>query len=373
MDLSTHPHLDTNTVFVGLDLHMDNVVLCAVKNALNSQGQLKGKVISRGTYKTLGPEKQEELEKVLEELLNANPHFVVVESTYNWYWLADMFERRGWQMTIIDPSTVSENKLKVSNDMTDAHYLAERLRLGSARLAPIQPREARAERDLIRKRSSLVEARGKVKVTLTNFYNNQLGIRVKGSYFDHIIEGNLEAGIPIDLHMEIPDFDHPLIRFKCAALLMELHAYNQIIEQIELEIEKFAGVGQYSQLLKSIKGCGDVLSAVIAHEIHDINRFESAGNFVSYCRLAPTAKLSNGKSKGLGNAKNGNAYLSWALTELANFVCRYNPEAKRCYDRMFQKSRLRVKAIRSLAAKLARAIYMMLKHGKPFELQRCFG
>ena len=96
-------------------------------------------------------------------------------------------------------------------------------------------------------------------------------------------------------------------------------------------------------------------------------------DFVSYCRLAPTSKLSNGKSKGLGNAKNGNAYLSWALTELATFVVRYNPEAKRVYDRYFNRSRLRVKAIRSVAAKIARGIFMMLKNGEVFDMKRCFG
>jgi len=79
------------------------------------------------------------------------------------------------------------------------------------------------------------------------------------------------------------------------------------------------------------------------------------------------------KSKGVGNAKNGNAYLSWAFTELANLVVRFNPEAKRYYDRLFNRSRLRVKAIRSLAAKMARAIFMMLKHGETFDLKRCFG
>ena len=87
----------------------------------------------------------------------------------------------------------------------------------------------------------------------------------------------------------------------------------------------------------------------------------------------PTSKLSNGKSKGLGNAKNGNAYLSWALTELATFVVRYNPEAKRVYDRYFNRSRLRVKAIRSVAAKIARGIFMMLKNGEVFDMKRCFG
>ena len=85
-----------------------------------------------------------------------------------------------------------------------------------------------------------------------------------------------------------------------------------------------------------------------------MQRFKSAGDFVSYCRLCSTSKLSNGKSKGLGNAKNGNAYLSWAFTEVAQYASR-NPVIREILQRLLRKyGGLRVKAIRTLAAKIAR-------------------
>jgi transposase len=49
-------------------------------------------------------------------------------------------------------------------------------------------------------------------------------------------------------------------------------------------------------------------------EVGDIDRFTKVGNFVSYCRCVPSQRLSDGKSKGVGNRKNGNRYLSWAFT-----------------------------------------------------------
>ena len=93
-------------------------------------------------------------------------------------------------------------------------------------------------------------------------------------------------------------------------------------------------------------------------------------DFVSYCRLAPTSKLSNGKSKGKGNAKNGNAYLSWALTELATLVARFNRPVQRYLERKLAQRGLRVIAIRSLAAKLARCVYQLLRKKEPFDF-RC--
>jgi len=40
-------------------------------------------------------------------------------------------------------------------------------------------------------------------------------------------------------------------------------------------------------------------------ETGPIERFAQVGNYSSYARCVPTNKISNGKSKGKGNAKNG--------------------------------------------------------------------
>ena len=62
-------------------------------------------------------------------------------------------------------------------------------------------------------------------------------------------------------------------------------------------------------LLKSIPGIGEVLAIVIMLETGDIGRFAEVGNFASYVRCVDSARYSNGKKKGEGNTKNGNAYL----------------------------------------------------------------
>ena len=41
-------------------------------------------------------------------------------------------------------------------------------------------------------------------------------------------------------------------------------------------------------------------------------------------RAVSTQWVSNGKSKGKGNKKNGNKYLSWAFSEAAEFARRYD-------------------------------------------------
>jgi len=74
---------------------------------------------------------------------------------------------------------------------------------------------------------------------------------------------------------------------------------------------------------------------------------------------------------GFPNTNNGNKYLAWAFMEAANFTLRYCPEAKRFYER--KKSRTnRIVALKSVAHKLARACYHILREQRPFDVKRCF-
>ena len=72
-------------------------------------------------------------------------------------------------------------------------------------------------------------------------------------------------------------------------------------------------------------------------ETGTIKRFDSPGNFSSYCRCVKGAKYSNGKKKGATNQKNGNRYIAWAFTEAANFAIRYNPTIRKYYQRSWLK------------------------------------
>ena len=82
-------------------------------------------------------------------------------------------------------------------------------------------------------------------------------------------------------------------------------------------------------------------------------------------------RLSNGKRKGRGNTKNGNKYLAWAYIEAANFAVRYNPRIQRYYQRKRAKTNA-VVAIKTVAHKLARACYYILRDGTDFDVNRAF-
>jgi transposase len=107
-------------------------------------------------------------------------------------------------------------------------------------------------------------------------------------------------------------------------------------------------------------------------ETGEITRFDSVGDYSSYCRMVESTRLSNGKKKGSGNAKCGNRYLSWAWIEAANFAIRFSPEIRRWFDGKASK-KPRPVAIKSVAHKLASAGYHLIKDGGHFDVKRAFG
>jgi len=113
------------------------------------------------------------------------------------------------------------------------------------------------------------------------------------------------------------------------------------------------------------------LGMTIMLETGEIGRFATVGDFASYCRCVSSQKLSNGKRKGQGNVKNGNKYLAWAFVEAANFAVRYNAQIKRFYQRKQAKTN-GVVAIKTVAHKLARACYYILRDQVPFEVDKAF-
>ena len=107
-------------------------------------------------------------------------------------------------------------------------------------------------------------------------------------------------------------------------------------------------------------------------ETGDIGRFPSVGDFASYTRCVGSERVSNGKKKGKGNTKNGNAYLAWAFTEAAAFATRYDKTIQRYYQRKCAKSKHMMVARKAVAHKLARACYHMLREQKAFDVKRAF-
>jgi transposase len=153
--------------------------------------------------------------------------------------------------------------------------------------------------------------------------------------------------------------------------LLVMRAQEAAIDLLEREaLAQVRWRPAYHHLL-SVSGIGPVLGLTILLETGPVERFVAVGHYASYSRCVGSEHLSNGKRKGHGNTKSGNKYLAWAYVEAANFAVRYNATIKRYYQRKRAKTN-GVVAIKTVAHKLARACYYILRDGTDFAVSRAF-
>jgi len=278
---------------------------------------------------------------------------IVVESTFNWYWLVDGLMENGYEVHLANPSAIKQYEgLKHVDDTRDSFWLAHMLRLNILPEGYIYPKEERHLRDLLRKRMRLVRERTSHILSLESMVNRNLGLQISGNSIKCLEERDAE---------KLFKNPHLIMSAKSSIAIMRL--LTEHIKAIEKEVKSQVKLRKPFQSLLTVPGIGDILGLTIMLEVGDIGRFPKVGHYSSYCRCVTTARLSNGKSKGKGNSKNGNKYLAWAYVEAANLTMRYCPQARRFYQRKMEKEG-GVVAIKALANKLARATYyLMLRSG----------
>src|SRR5262249_39468907 len=210
---------------------------------------------------------------------------------------------------------------KAKNDQIDAEKIARLLRGGNLPVAYAYPRAMRATRDLLRRRTFLVRKRAELLAHLvnTNSQYNLPPLTKKLSYAANRGELNLPSR-----------FADPSVRKSVEADLALIDALDGQVGDLELHLTRTAKVDdpQAYQRLLSVPGVGKFLALVLLSEIHDVRRFGSAGEFLSYARLVRCAHESAGKKKGTGGGKIGNAHLKWAFSEATALFLRGSEQAK---------------------------------------------
>jgi transposase len=337
------------SLYGGIDLHANNSVVVVI----NEQDQI--------IYQKRLPN---DLATILEQLA---PHHteiegVAVESTYNWYWLVDGLMDAGYRMHLANPAAIQQYcGLKYTNDQSDARWLAHLLRLGVLPEGYIYPKAQRPVRDLLRKRGQLVEQQTSNVLSIQNIIVRNTGLRLRANRIKSLSQA--------DLDKLLPDSDQALALSSALAVVSCLTAQIKAIEKrVQTRIQRTP----LYKLLRTVDGIGPILAQTILLETGDIGRFPNVGDYASYCRCVDSTKVSKGKRKGQGNVKNGNPYLSWAYAEAAHFAIRFNPKVQRYYQRKLAQTQIPV-ARKTVAHKLARACYHIMRHQVAFDAAKAFG
>lgn len=336
--------------YCGVDLHAKTLHVCVV----DSQGEKR-------LHKNF---QCKDIETFLEALQPFRDNLVVgCESTFNWYWLADLMQRQKIPFILghaLYMKAIHGGKTK--SDAIDSEKIARLIRGGNFPLAHAYPQAHRASRDLLRRRTFLVRRRAEAltHIQMIHHQHNQpkpVNIKYKANRI------GIGQRLP-DAHTQmLVDVDLQLIE-----------AYDTQIQRLELELVRKVKVThpQLYYRLNSVPGIGPVLGLTLMHEIETISRFPSVGNFLSYCRLVKGSHTSAGKNYGSPGGKMGNAYLRWAFGEAIQILKRESSEVKQLSERL-EKKHGKGRAMNKLAVKLGRAIYYMLRDDHAFDLKRFVG
>ena len=286
---------------------------------------------------------------------------IAIESTFNWYWLVDGLMEAGYAIKLVNTAAVQTySGLKHTDDKDDARWLAHLMRLGILPTGYIYPKEDRAVRDLLRKRSQLVRQSTTNILSLQNILARNTSQSLSSYRIKKLNDEEAEKLL-----------DNPTITLALKSNLNVIRCLQSSITEIEVTVLKQTRARAEFKKLLTVSGIGKILGLTIMLESGDMSRFAKVGNFSSYCRCVKSERLSNGKKKGENNRKNGNKYLAWAFIEAANFAIRYNDNVKSFYQKKKAKTN-GIIATKAVANKLARACYHVLRDQVPFDVEKAF-
>jgi transposase len=336
-------------IMTGIDLHSNNA-LCGL---MDESGQ-------RLVHKKLPCA----LSAILQLLApyRERIHAVAIESTYNWYWLADGLQDHGYRVLLANPARRKPyDGLKHTDDVSDAFFLTELMRLKILPTGQLYDRKTRAVRDLLRRRLLLVRHRTSLILSFKSLNERTLGARVPLA--------RVKAMQPDEARAR---FTAPADQLLSATEIQLMGHLQDAITQLEQHVLSVAGKWDTSQRLQELPGIGKILGLTIALETGDAQRFADASHFASYCRCVKSLRQSNGQKKGENNRKCGNTCLAWAFVEAAHFACRFDEQSRRFYDRKKQQTNPII-ATKALACKLAKAAWHVMAENVPYDAERVFG
>lgn len=333
--------------YCGIDLHANKMYVCVVN-------YLGNKVLHRNIDTD-----REEFLKLIEPYKGKVA--VGVECMFCWYWLADVCNEEKIPFVLghcLYMKALSGGK--VQNDRIDSERIALLLKSGMFPESYVYPKEMRATRDLMRRRSFFVRKRAELIAHIQMTYQQY---NIKKDNSKNLTYSKNRVGLS-------DAFEEKSVQHIIDSECRLIQQYQDEILALESHIKKATAKNSNNalnlSLLQTIPGVGDVLGLTLLYEIQDINRFDTVQKFSSYSRLIKPEKTSAGKPKGSGGGKIGNLHLKWAFSEATTLALRNSELAVRFHNKM-KKKHSKAKALSILSHKLGRTVYFMLTKQRAFD------
>jgi len=327
--------------YVGLDVHRDTS-FCAI---LDKAGD------------TIA---ERNLENDLLEFANFFAQFnqpmeAAMEATTDAYFIQALLDELQIPVHLAHPRKlrlIAESSSKT--DRTDAHLIADLLRMGRLPEAYLAPSEVTEMRQLTRGRQSLVNTRTRLKNQVSAVLRRH-GCKCPlsdkfgkaGRAWIESLQLPTIAAMMLDIYLAVIDVLSAYIA-QCGSKLREISRHDERIRR-----------------LQEIPGIAEVFGPMIVAEIGEISRFWTKRRFVAYCGLAPVVRQSADKTY-IGPLRGDcNRWLRYAFIEAAHSCARSPGRYRHYYQRKVEQRDTKVAAI-ATARRLCRLVFAILWSGERY-------
>ena len=351
--------MEKENVYCGVDLHYRNSVFCFVDENGNMKEQAEVRTTREDIEELLGRCRDFKVNYAFEAGGMARYFYKIIQDM-------DNTER----IHVVHPykfKIISESKNK--NDKEDSKKLAKALQ------KDYLPYPVYIKRDKSRYLQILLGTRKRIVSTRARIINQaksimrSLGIRTTTSS----LKTDMAFGRFLTQLKEFA-FEQEIVRGYREEFNEESRKIKAIEDRIRTLIDADDELRSNRQLLETIPGIGFVGAATILSVIDDINRFDTAVEFSSYCGLVPSEHSSGDKivhgritKEGPTNLRTLYIQAAWALTKRRNYANDVRlGKLRRKFYRISVKEKSAQRAIVSVARHLSRITFGVLKHKKEY-------
>ena len=291
------------SVFVGLDYHQDSIQVCV----LNRSGTLLANRACPNHWaavRSLAQAHGRVQEAALESCTGA-AHLA-----------EELVQRAGWSVHLAHPGYVSRMKQNPDKtDYSDAHMLADLVRVGYLPRVWLAPAGLRELRRLIRYRQQWVNERRNTKLRIRALLREER-IRSPG----------VKAWSRLWLEwLGQQEAFRAQTRWIIDRHLAHLQTCRQEILLVETRLMQLTRDDVMVLRLRALPGIGPVTAWMLRAEIGRFDRFRSGKQLARFCGLSPRNCSSGQRQADAGLIKAGNRYLRSVAVEAAHRLIRYEP------------------------------------------------
>ena len=302
--------------------------------------------------------------KLLPLLATQPPSLIGMEACSGAHHWARQLVGLGHRVGIMAPRFVAPYRKGAKNDGNDAEAVCEAVSRPGMRFVPVKSAEQQAVLCLHRIRQGLIKERTAAINQLRGLLAEFGLVMPKGRYgaqhhIPRLLE-DAENGLPMLARRLLHDVYRRLI-----ALNDELLAYDR-------ELEHLARDSEVAQRLMTIPGVGAVSATALVASVGDPRQFKNGRAFAVWLGLVPRQYTTGGKIR-LGRiTKRGDVYLRTLLIHGTRAVLARvaeKPDRLSRWSRELIERRGYKRASVALAAKNARMLWALMRHGTTYQLK----